>query len=250
MKPDLPEYPWNVNLQVPMDAIDRSQPTASRRSRTPARGATVPNNDYWNVNGGPSVEPGLTATPADRSGHLVLVPRQQRGDPARDAVLRLLRPGRADVAARAGLDHVRARGSSRSSSRAASARTAWRSTTTTRRTRTRRSSRRTTTTRRPRRVHPGHAARAEARLAEPDVQDQPVPELRPGELCRRRRSRSSATTRWTCSAEPTAILPAHLRRRLLQHQPGRRHVPLGVREGPAAAGRRASRRRDRTARCR
>ena len=61
MKPDLPEYPWNVNLQVPMDAATH-QPTASPQPYSCA-GATVPNNDYWNVNGGPSVEPGLTATP-------------------------------------------------------------------------------------------------------------------------------------------------------------------------------------------
>ena len=33
----------------------------------------------------------------------------------------------------------------------------------------------------PRRVHAGHAARGQARLAEPHLQDQPVPGLRPGE---------------------------------------------------------------------
>ena len=39
--------------------------------------------------------------------------------------------------------------------------------------------------------------------AEPDPQDQPVPELRSG-ASSRPRSRSSATTRWTCSSGPTA----------------------------------------------
>ena len=49
------------------------------------------------------------------------------------------------------------------------------------------------------------------------------------------RSCSSATTRWTCSSGPTAnVLPADLRRRLLQRQRRRRHVPVGVRQGPAA----------------
>ena len=60
-KPDLPEYPWNVNLQVPMDALTH-QPVPAGQTPQPysCAGATVPNNDCWNVNGGPSVEPGLT----------------------------------------------------------------------------------------------------------------------------------------------------------------------------------------------
>ena len=41
------------------------------------------------------------------------------------------------------------------------------------------------------------------------------------------------------------VLPADLRRRLLRHQPGRRHVPVGVRQGPARAEGRAQRRQDR-----
>ena len=41
------------------------------------------------------------------------------------------------------------------------------------------------------------------------------------------------------------LLPADLRRRLLQHQPGRRHVQVGVRQGPAGAEGGAERRPDR-----
>ena len=62
MKPDLPEYPWNVNLQVPMNLVDH-QPSASPLPYSCA-GGNVTNNDYWNLHGGPSVEPGLVETPA------------------------------------------------------------------------------------------------------------------------------------------------------------------------------------------
>jgi PKD repeat protein len=64
-KSDLPEYPWNVNLQKPMDALTH-QPVPAGQTPQPysCSGATVPNNDYWNVNGGPGIEPGLTQTPA------------------------------------------------------------------------------------------------------------------------------------------------------------------------------------------
>ena len=78
------------------------------------------------------------------------------------------------------------------------------------------------------------AARDPAGLAEPRVQDQQPAELRSARLDRAIR-RSSATTRWTCSSTGTALLPAHLRRRLLQHQHRRRHVPVGLRQGPARA---------------
>ncbi|HEY6888856.1 MAG TPA: ThuA domain-containing protein [Solirubrobacter sp.] len=64
-KPDLPEYPWNVNLQVPMNALTH-QPVPAGQTPQPysCGGASVPNNDYWNTNGGPGIEPGLTQTPA------------------------------------------------------------------------------------------------------------------------------------------------------------------------------------------
>ena len=57
---------------------------------------------------------------------------------------------------------------------------------------------------RPRRVQRGHAARGPRRQAGPDLQDQPVPGLRRRAVEDARRSRSSATTRWTCSSAPTA----------------------------------------------
>jgi PKD repeat protein/type 1 glutamine amidotransferase len=64
-KPDLPEYPWNVNLQVPMN-LNNHQPVPAGVTPQPydcGNPAGVPNNDWWNVNGGASVEPGLTVTP-------------------------------------------------------------------------------------------------------------------------------------------------------------------------------------------
>ena len=67
---------------------------------------------------------------------------------------------------------------------------------------------------------------------------------------RTRRSHSSATTRWTCSRRRRRLLPADLRRRLLRRQPGRGHVPVGVRQGPARAEGRAHHRQDRRRRCR
>lgn len=65
-KPDLPEYPWNVNLQVPMNLTDH-QPVPAGVTPQPydcVNAAGVPNNDWWNVNGGASVDPGRIVTPA------------------------------------------------------------------------------------------------------------------------------------------------------------------------------------------
>ena len=62
---DLAQYPWNVNLQVPMN-LNNHQPVPAGQTPQPydcANPAGVPNNDYWNLNGGPSVEPGLAVTP-------------------------------------------------------------------------------------------------------------------------------------------------------------------------------------------
>ena len=138
-KPDLPEYPWNVNLQVPMNLINH-QPVPAGQTPQPYQcdAATMPNNDYWNVNGGPSVEPGLTTRPGPhRAGHLVLVRRQPARQPAGDAVLRrptarTLWPTRPFPGRRRSV-----RACSPSSSRTAWARTGSRSTSTTRTTRTR-----------------------------------------------------------------------------------------------------------------
>ena len=155
----------------------------------------------------PRRRPGQRARPArapagHRSGHLVLLPRQQRGDPARHAVLRLLRddPG----ADRAGLDDrvpAAVPGAVH---------------------RRRRPARHREVPLRPGqpeheevpallrrlgdpgRVHAGHAARGQARLAEPRVQDQQRSWTAARRTRRTRRSRSSATTRWTCSWAPTA----------------------------------------------
>ena len=48
-----------------MDALTH-QPVPAGQTPQPysCGGATVPNNDYWNVNGGPGIQPGLTQTPA------------------------------------------------------------------------------------------------------------------------------------------------------------------------------------------
>ena len=128
----------------------------------------------------------------------------------------------------------RARGSSRSCSPAAWARTARRSTTSTRPTRARRSSRRTTTTRFPRRVHAVTTLR-EVRLdsQRQGLQDQQL--LNCGAV-------GSATQPFECDnpmdmqfGRRRSVLPADVRRRLLRRQPGRGHVQVGVREGPAGA---------------
>ena len=115
-KPDLPEYPWNVNLQVPMDALTH-QPVPAGQTPQPysCGGATVPNNDCGTRDGGAGrrARPDVDAA-ADGSGRLVLLPRQQRRDAARHAVLRRVRPERADRADRARLDDARARACSRS----------------------------------------------------------------------------------------------------------------------------------------
>ena len=105
-KPDLPEYPWNVNLQVPMNLTDHQPVPAGQTPQPyPCDGATMPNNDYWNVNGGPSVQPGLTTIPASPHPDIWYSYRDNNArDAARHAVLRRLRPGRADAPAGAGLD--------------------------------------------------------------------------------------------------------------------------------------------------
>ena len=104
---DLPEYPWNVNLQVPMDALTH-QPVPAGQTPQPysCAGGTVPNNDYWNINGGPGHPAGPDADAGPHGpGHLVLVQRQHGPRAAGHAVLRRVRPERHDRTARQGLDH-------------------------------------------------------------------------------------------------------------------------------------------------
>ena len=162
-----------VELQGVPDPADGTDDTVGTPLDTPPQpidcgASTFINDSRWNLNGGPGNEPGLRKTPPiDGSGHLVLLQRQPRGQPARDAVLRLLRddprPDRAGLvhrvpAAVPGAVHGR-----------------------------RRSARHREVQLRPgepepdevpallrrqghpRRVHPGHDARDEARLAEPRV---------------------------------------------------------------------------------
>ena len=85
----------------------------------------------------------------------------------------------------------------------------------------------------PRRVHARHDARGQARLAEPHHEDQQLPGLRRGRvdnvLLRVRHAHGHAVR---CRRR---VLPADLRRLVLQREPGRRHVPVGVRQGPARA---------------
>jgi PKD repeat protein/type 1 glutamine amidotransferase len=54
--PDLPYYRWNFNTSTPLD-----NPAQPYECNNPTQGA--PNDSRWNVNGGPSVEPGLTVLP-------------------------------------------------------------------------------------------------------------------------------------------------------------------------------------------
>jgi PKD repeat protein len=64
-RPNLPEYPWNVNLQVPMN-LNNHQPVPAGVTPQPydcSNPAGFQNNDYWNLNGGPSVAAGLAVTP-------------------------------------------------------------------------------------------------------------------------------------------------------------------------------------------
>ena len=89
-KPDLPEYPWNVNLQVPMNLTDHQPVPAgpdaaalSVRRRHDAQQRLLERQRRPERPARPDDHPG-----PHRAGHLVLVPRQQRGDAARHAVLR------------------------------------------------------------------------------------------------------------------------------------------------------------------
>ena len=219
--------PSGTPLDNPPQPIDCGDPTRSSTTRA------------GTVDGGPGFEPGLRdAAAGHRSGHLVLLPRQQRGDAARHAVLRLLRDDPGPDRARLD-DRVPA-----AVPRALHGR--------------RRAARRGEVPLRPgqpeheevpavlrqlghpRRVHAGHAARGQARRAEPRPQDQQLPATAAqanvaaaGVPVRVRQPDGHAVR------HRRLVLPADLRRRVLRRQPRRRPVPLGLRQGPARAEGRA-----------
>ena len=79
---DLPYYRWDFVTQQPLD-----DPAQVHECDNPERGPQ--NTSRWNVEGGPTVEPGSGVRPAGHQPRgLVLVQRQHRRDAARDAVLR------------------------------------------------------------------------------------------------------------------------------------------------------------------
>ena len=105
-------------------------PATNPPSNDCARTDGLPNESRWVRDGGPAFEPGLALDASgQRSGGLVLLPRQQRRGPARHAVRRLLRRRRRARSLRARPPSARA--CSPSSTRVASLRTASSSTTTT-----------------------------------------------------------------------------------------------------------------------
>ena len=87
-KTDLPYYPWNFNTST----------TAAERRRHPQPydcddPTAVPNTSRWNVNGGPSVEPGLEYVPPITNPDIWYSYRDNNAaTPARNAVLRLYGP--------------------------------------------------------------------------------------------------------------------------------------------------------------
>ena len=190
MTPNVPYYQWNFNTSTPLDPAN---PQAFECDN-PAKGPD--NTSRWNTGQtiDPTVAPGRVQTPrADPAGHLVLVPRQPG---ARRRARRASTPTTASApTARS------ARSSSPSCSRAASDRTAPRRTSSIPPTRARRSSRRTTTGRRSsassRRTPCVRSGSTRATRCSRSTRSSTAVR------CSRRRSRSSATTRWTSSSGPT-----------------------------------------------
>ena len=232
---------WNFHEFGLAVLTRRTAPTgraSARRARRSTSSATARRSATTRAGtsrAGPSIEPGLQVVPFPVTNPEIWYSNMDNDpdDPARDAVLRLLRDdARAD---RAGLDdRVPAavpgavRGRRRPARRARS------------------------TTYDPNNPNPkkfppyyddavilgefarGHDARGQARRPEPRVQDQQLPGLRTGRRepdvpVRVRQPDGHAVGRGR------RVLPAHVRRRVLQHQPGRRHVPLGVRRRASGA---------------
>ena len=184
--------------------------------------------------------PASSSAPGHRSGDLVLLPRQQPDSPARHAVLRLLRR-RPAIARSPGVPAA-----------VPGAYTGG--------------------------VGPHGDGEVPLRPGQPEPEEVPAVLRRLGDLrasSRRTRCARSSSTRRTLfkinNTLPTAgrppadareavrvrqpdghavrgrrlVLPADLRRRLLQHQPRRRHVQVGLRQGPARAEGRPHHRQDR-----
>ena len=230
-----------------MDALTH-QPIPAGQTPQPysCGGATVPNNDWWNTNGGGSVEPGLTETPALTGPDIWYSYRDNNtatplGTPCftlygPNALTAPVAPGSTTSCPRlfpelftggvgphgAAKYHFDPANPKHDEVPAVLRRLGD-----------------------PGRVHAGHAARGQARLAEPHLQDQRVPGLWRGERhagavhVRVRQPDGHAV------GQGRLVLPADLRRRVLQHQRRRRHVPLGLRQGPARAEGRADHRQDR-----
>ncbi len=138
-------YKWNFHEFAP-GSTTAGTPLNDPPEPVDCGASTLINDSRFVRDGGPGNEPGLRELPPVTDPDIWYAYRDnRRRDPARHAVLRRTTrrpPGRSHPARRPS-----ARGCSRSSTPAATVRTARRSTTTTRRTRARRSSRPTTTTR-------------------------------------------------------------------------------------------------------
>ena len=233
MTPNVPYYEWDFNLSTPLDPAN-PQPF---ECNNPAKGPD--NESRWNT--GADDRPGECAGPrpdpaVDPAGHLVLVPRQQPGVLPGHAVPRGVRRGPAEPPRRRwrGSGHLpaalpRAVHGRRRAARGDDVRV---------RPEQPERDQVPAVLRRghaPRRVHAGHDARDPVRREQPGPRDQPVPQLRSGlldDLPVRVRQPDGPAVRGR-----RELLPAHLRRRLLRSQRRRRHVPVGVHEGPAASAR-------------
>ncbi len=213
--------------QQPLD-----DPAEVHECDNPERGPQ--NTSRWNVERRTDRGARTGVRPAGHEPRgLVLVQRQHRGTPARDAVLRVLqRLGSHQLPAAVPRARIRR------------SRTARRGEVHLRPSQPRHDEAPAVLRRRDllRRVHPGHPARDPARLRGPRLQAERLVQLRradagagsaDGQPVRVRQPDGHAVRR------VRALLPAHVRRRVLQHQQRRRDVPLGLRQGAARSDRRA-----------
>ena len=230
VKADLPYYKWDFNTSTPLPSAAapetarvRQPRPAGRRTRRGGSRAAARRSSRGSSTGRRSRSP-RSGTPTGTTRRRRTARRARRASPSTGPARRPTRSGCA-------------RSCSRSCSQAASVRTAPRRTTTTRPIPARRSSRRTTTAR----SSSGSSRR--------------TPCARSGST--RRTASSRSTKPLNCGAAPASAdaavpvrqpdghgvrarrqpLPAHLRRRLLRHQPGRRNGAVRVRQGSARPGR-------------